>query len=63
MDYNYYCDGSDFFEDIKDFNNQQLENFMKIPNFERKSAFIFDLINPKEDEPKEVKLKLEFFWR
>ena len=61
MDYNYYFDCLDFLRDIKDYNNKKLKDFMNTKSFERKTACVFDLICPKEEQPEEIETTLEFF--
>ena len=58
MDYNYYIDCFYFNNNINEYNNIYLKNFMKSKNFEEKIKCIFDLLSPQIKKPEQTKTKL-----
>ena len=54
MEYTYYWNFRFFLKNIKDYNNEYFENFMKKKYFDEKSKIIFDMLSIKKQEIKEI---------
>ena len=59
MDYTYYWNFRFFLKNIKDYNNEYFENFMKKKYFDEKSKIIFDIFQLKNKKLKKQRLILK----
>ena len=62
IDYSYYSNFHSFLDVIEDTNNKYLKLFMESHSFERKTKCIFDLLQFKEPEMINQKLKLKSYF-